>query len=244
MFMSHMNLVKNMASRFGKLKTLDYDDLFQAGCIGLMEAIKRYDDKSGNKLSSYAYKYIEGYILQEIRDNDNPVTISAAAIDIAKDYRDKYEIQGIGVDEYAKTYGHKPYTVSQALNATKRVTYLNSYISINEEDEAALIDLMTYDNIPDEVAILYRELKKDIGAAMDEALNERQKFMLKSYYYDGNTYEQIGKIVGVARNRSHTIINNAIRKMRLFLYKSGRVPDMKYALEVINRYGLEEDGDE
>ena len=38
------------------------DDFFQAGCIGLILAVERFKPELGNKLSTFAAKYIDGYI--------------------------------------------------------------------------------------------------------------------------------------------------------------------------------------
>lgn len=56
-------------------KLLEYEDLFQAGCEGLVQASKRFDAKKGFCFSTYAYKYIKGYILRAIRKNSSLVHI-------------------------------------------------------------------------------------------------------------------------------------------------------------------------
>ncbi|AKA68502.1 sigma-70 family RNA polymerase sigma factor [Clostridium scatologenes] len=46
-----------------------YDDLFQVGCVGLMKAIKGFDESKGYKFTTYAYKIIKGNIYCFIRDD-------------------------------------------------------------------------------------------------------------------------------------------------------------------------------
>ena len=44
----------------------DWQDLFQMGCVGLMEAVNKFDESKGYKFSSYAYMRIKGTILNFI----------------------------------------------------------------------------------------------------------------------------------------------------------------------------------
>ncbi|CAM4183368.1 hypothetical protein L1N85_11300 [Paenibacillus alkaliterrae] len=48
---------------------LDYDDLYSAGCIGLMFAAANYEDSKGFAFSSYAYRCIWGYVARSINTN-------------------------------------------------------------------------------------------------------------------------------------------------------------------------------
>ncbi len=48
---------------------LTKDDLYQQGKLGLIEACKNYDEKRGIKFSTYACKFIRGYIYKMIKSN-------------------------------------------------------------------------------------------------------------------------------------------------------------------------------
>ena len=47
----------------------DIEDLFQAGCIGLVKAYRKYDPTKNTKFTSYAYKYILGEISNIVRED-------------------------------------------------------------------------------------------------------------------------------------------------------------------------------
>lgn len=47
----------------------DYEDLFQAGCLGLITAAKKFDESKGTKFLSYAYAWVDGYICNYIRND-------------------------------------------------------------------------------------------------------------------------------------------------------------------------------
>lgn len=63
----HQNLIYSVAHQFGNHSLLD--DLFQVGCIGLMNAYKNYDTSYGVKFSTYAYPYIAGEMKKFMREN-------------------------------------------------------------------------------------------------------------------------------------------------------------------------------
>ena len=54
-------IIYKIASRYKDYYSID--DLYQAGCIGIIKASKNYSSDSTCKFSSYAYKYILGEIV-------------------------------------------------------------------------------------------------------------------------------------------------------------------------------------
>ena len=48
--------------------TLDKEDLYQYGCIGLCSAASRWSEDRGSKFTTFAWPFIKGRILQAIRD--------------------------------------------------------------------------------------------------------------------------------------------------------------------------------
>jgi len=60
-------MTKSFASRLPK--GMDINDLYDYGCIGLMEAWERYDPKRGVKFITYAYRRIRGAMLTAINQH-------------------------------------------------------------------------------------------------------------------------------------------------------------------------------
>ena len=67
-------LIKSIVSRF-KNKGVDYDDLYQLGCVGFLKAIENFDSSFDVKFSTYAVPMIAGEIKRFLRD-DGSVKIS------------------------------------------------------------------------------------------------------------------------------------------------------------------------
>jgi RNA polymerase sigma-B factor len=67
----YLPLVESFAHRYERSE--DYDDLFQAGCIGLINAIDRFDLKRGGELAAFAVPNIVGEIKRHLRDRTTSV---------------------------------------------------------------------------------------------------------------------------------------------------------------------------
>lgn len=63
----HLGLVHLCANRF-RSRGIDYDELYSAGCVGLLKAIKAFDCERGVKFSTYAVPVILGEIKRLFRD--------------------------------------------------------------------------------------------------------------------------------------------------------------------------------
>ena len=65
--LQHMGLIKNIARQMKEIipQEMSWEDVVQYGCIGLIEAVRNYDEEKG-KLSTLATKYIYGSIIEGI----------------------------------------------------------------------------------------------------------------------------------------------------------------------------------
>lgn len=71
----NFGLVRKEAHRYTHQSPENYEDLLQVGCIGLINAIERFDGAKGNAFSSFAIPYIRGEIQHYLRDRSNTVRI-------------------------------------------------------------------------------------------------------------------------------------------------------------------------
>lgn len=63
----HLGLVHLCANRF-RNRGIDYDELYSAGCVGLLKAVKAFDCTRGVQFSTYAVPVILGEIKRLFRD--------------------------------------------------------------------------------------------------------------------------------------------------------------------------------
>ena len=77
--LTHIDLVHSVAHKYTTSERYSYEDLFQQGVIGLINAANTFDDSRGVKFGSYAYKLINNSILDFIYSNVSPVSFSSNA---------------------------------------------------------------------------------------------------------------------------------------------------------------------
>ena len=67
MIVSNIPLVHSIANRF-RGRGVEYDDLYQSGCVGLIKAVDKFDVSRGFSFSTYAVPVIMGEIKRLFRD--------------------------------------------------------------------------------------------------------------------------------------------------------------------------------
>ncbi len=209
----NMRLVLSLVKRF-RIKNLGADDVFQAGCVGLIKAIDGFDIKVGVKFSTYAVPMIVGEIKRYLRDG-NSLRVSRSIRDMA--YRVLKARESIeGRDEEATIA-----KIAQELSVAEReVVYaldaISDPVSIYEPvynksgDTLLLMDQLCDEKNTDERWTEHVAL----GEAM-EKLGERERKILYLRYYEGKTQTEISAEVGISQAQVSRLEKNALQNIRL-----------------------------
>ncbi|WP_426349154.1 FliA/WhiG family RNA polymerase sigma factor [Alloiococcus sp. CFN-8] len=218
-------LVKYIASRviIGKSKYIDYEDLVGYGMLGLMDAIKKFDETKGMKFSTYASIRIKGAMIDQIR-KDSP---------ISKGAMDKLNRYNQTVDKLQSELLREPSNQEVAIemgislaDLSEIENYIN-YISIvsledlifSEEDDIPLIGTIEDDKSPSpEKSYEEKEQLEFLGKAI-ELLKDKDRQVLTLYYYENLTLKEIGKILNVSESRVCQLHSRAIIHLRSTLQK-------------------------
>ena len=209
----NMRLVLSLVKRF-RIRNLGADDVFQAGCVGLIKAIDGFDIAVGVKFSTYAVPMIVGEIKRYLRDG-NSLRVSRSIRDMAyKVLKTREEIEER--DEEATIE-----KIAEALQTTEReVVYaldaISDSISIYEPvynksgDTLLLMDQLCDEKNTDEI---WTE-RVALGEAM-EKLGERERKILYLRYYEGKTQTEISEEVGISQAQVSRLEKNALQNIRL-----------------------------
>ncbi|MDD6176146.1 MAG: sigma-70 family RNA polymerase sigma factor [Firmicutes bacterium] len=117
----NIGLVHSCANRF-RGRGMEYDDLFQAGCLGLVKAADAFDSTRGVRFSTYAVPVILGEIRRLFRDGGTVKVgrtlkeLSLKATREAEAFRRETQREPT-VDELAARLGVEPAEAAQALGA-------------------------------------------------------------------------------------------------------------------------------
>lgn len=181
--------------------SVELDDLLQAGGIGLLNAVDRYDALQGTAFTTYAVQRIRGAMLDELRSRDwVPRSVRRNAREVA-------ERLGIAVEEYR-----------QMLLDTNN-SQLFSYDEWREEHGDS-IELVTDEHQQENPLhhLMEGNLRQRVMEAI-EALPEREQLVLTLYYQEELNLKEIGAVLEVGESRVSQLHSQAIKRLRTKLGK-------------------------
>ena len=117
----HLGLVRLCAGRF-RGRGVEYEDLFQAGCLGLLQAAERFDQGRGVKFSTYAVPLILGEMRRLFREG-GAVRVSRGLRDLGRKVQREADRAREGgrpapsLEELARKLGVSPERAALALGA-------------------------------------------------------------------------------------------------------------------------------
>ena len=209
----NMRLVLSLIKRF-RIKNLGADDVFQAGCVGLIKAIDGFDINVGAKFSTYAVPMIVGEIKRYLRDG-NSLRVSRSIRDMAYKVLKAREMieerdEEATVEKIAQELQIAQREVVYALDAISDPVSLYEPVYNKAGDTLLLMDQLCDEKNTDEV---WTE-RVALGEAM-EKLGEREKKILWLRYYEGKTQTEISEEVGISQAQVSRLEKNALQNIRL-----------------------------
>ena len=191
---SHFKLVRKCVKKHKrKTWTLNEDDLFQIGVIGLMKAMDKFDISSGNRLSTFAVPWIRQAIVREIRQNDKTIRIPDYMWDqISKIFRlDAFFHQGNERNLTYKELAEICNINTDALHVSAEAFRGSSIVPIDgsfgDEDDDSLINAISYtvhpeQDMADDLEYIVDELQKEFNFTKTQ--NKIIKYLLDDYKMD------------------------------------------------------------
>lgn len=205
---ANMRLVLSVIKRF-RVKNKSLDDVFQAGCIGLIKAIDNFDLSVGVKFSTYAVPMIIGEVKRFLRDG-NSMRISRSIRDTAYQVlKTRGELERrdeeVTFDKIAAEMNVAVSEVVYALDAISDTVSLYDPVYSKNGDELLLVDQIGDEKCTDES---WTE-KVALDSAMN-VLDEREKRIIYLRYYEGKTQTEISAEVGISQAQVSRLEKNAL----------------------------------
>jgi RNA polymerase sigma factor for flagellar operon FliA len=217
----HMPLVKRLAHHMkAKLPpSVEVDDLVQAGMMGLLDAINRYEDNHGAQFETYAVLRIRGAMLDELRNSDwmprstrqnmRKVEAAMSALqqrlgrpptesEVAKSLK-------LSLEDYQDMLGD---------SGGHQLVYYEDFHS--EEGSDSFLDRYAHDDSDPLRSLLETDFRQAVIDAID-GLPPREKLLMGLYYEEDLNLKEIGAVMGVSESRVSQLHTQAVARLRAAL---------------------------
>lgn len=193
---------------------IDREDLYSAGCMGLLAAIERYDPLREAKFTTYALTRIRGAIIDELRHHDQLGRVTRDRVNRIHDARRELanngeeasderlaEVAGLSLDEF--------WDAEIGLQ-TVRMVRLNES---SEDENNSFADILV--NRRDNNEPGHEMEMTEIIEQIYQMLDEKEQMLVVLYYREELTLKEIGQVMKVSESRvcqMHTAMANKIRQ--------------------------------
>jgi len=218
---ANLRFVVSVAKQYQN-QGLSLGDLINEGNLGLIKAVRRFDETRGFKFISYAVWWIRQSILQALAEQSRivrlPLNRVGALNKIGKAYsnlKQEFEREP-SADEIAQILEMDIDEISETLRVSGKSVSVDAPFSTN--DENSLLDVIENDQQPSpDNELISESLKQEIKNILSE-LSEREAEVIRLYFgLDGEyamTLEEIGEKFNLTRERVRQIKEKAIRRLR------------------------------
>lgn len=197
--------------------TVDIEDLYNVGVIGLIQAIDRYDASRENKFLTYATHRIRGAVLSELRSRD---FLSRSNRRKIREMDHAYAMleQQLGRDAEDHEVAKFLQVDLDQFDAIKKLSTI-SFISFEEmgysdaNDKGRLLKFVTEDDMDALALANLNALKQAMATAIDQ-LPEKEKMVLSLYYFDELNMKETGQVLNITESRVSQIHSQAIVRLR------------------------------
>lgn len=219
---SHLPKVKYIADRIAaKLPpSVERDDLYGAGVVGLIDAVERYDATRGVAFTTFAEMRVRGAILDNLRSLDwASRSTRRRAREVKTVYAQLEQDYGRAVSE-AEVAEKMNVSVVEVRETLQDMRGLN-VVTLDECDEATglcLAELISDKSISPLERMQENEHRRLLTDAI-EKLPERERQVIALYYLEELTMKEIGEVLGVTESRVSQLRTQAVSRLRTNLPK-------------------------
>ncbi len=205
-------LIKSIIKRF-QGKGLEYDDLYQLGCLGFVKAIKNFNADFNVKFSTYVVPMVIGEIKRYMRD-DGMVKVSRAIKSLnlkIRKFVDLYYVEhktSPTIDQIAKHFGVEEGDVVMAMDSARMPISL--YAPFEDGDEGSLMVIDRVDSESNDDSLVD---KITIRQVLSELPKRDKAIILMRYFYD-KTQSEIASMLNISQVQVSRLENKILSSLK------------------------------
>ena len=207
--LENQNLIYSISMLFTNYS--NKEDLFQVGCIGLIKAYKRYDERFNTKFSTYAYPFILGEMNNYVK-KDKGIKVSREILKLNSMIErvsvlltQKY-MREPSTKEIASYLEIDEFLVVEAMKSRNSIKSIDSVIS-DDGKEITLLDTIPDINNMDMNMLI--ALKEELGKLSDE-----EKELINTRYMKDLTQSETADIMGISQVQVSRKEHKVLTKLR------------------------------
>lgn len=194
---------------------VEYDDIYQVACMGILYAVERFDPDRGVKFATFATPTVMGEIRKYFRDKGSFVRIPRRLYEIFyKAEKIKRISNGISNEEIARILGIPEKTLD-AVYKTGDLSFIKSL-----EYEAFADGEMSLSNvvgIEDRNYLMIED--SDFLSYCMSMLTDEERTFIKHRYYEEKSQKKIAEIFGTSQMQVSRMEKKLLKKLRGLYFK-------------------------
>ncbi len=216
----NLKYVVTVANKYRGLG-ISLHDLIEEGNIGLIQAAKRFDVGRNVKFITYAVWWIKQAIMHSLAEQSGTVKLPVKQVGkvLKINRRSQQMVQDLEREptqsELAKSLGYEDEEVNSIMRAYR--THLSLDSPLKDSEDTLYLDLLeNQDIIPYDDQLMQASLSEKVDQLLED-LSEREAKILKmrfGFFDEVKTLEEIGKEIGLSRERVRQIEKRAKLKLK------------------------------